>query len=39
MQNFIYGTVLAGISFKMFDIIDSNVSNGLWYWVDLYIPF
>lgn len=39
MMNYIYGFVTMGIMVVMVDIIDGNVPNSLWYYIDLYLPF
>ena len=39
MANYIYGLVTTVTVVAMADIIDSNIPNNLWYYVDLYMPF
>jgi hypothetical protein len=39
MLNYFYGFVTMGIMVAMVDIIDGNVPNNLWYYIDLYLPF
>ena len=39
MMNYIYGFVTMGIMVVTVDIIDGNVPNNLWYYIDLYLPF
>ena len=39
MLNYIYGALTTISVITMVDMIDRNVSNDLWYWVDLYMPF
>ena len=37
MINFIYGAVTTATVVKMIDVIDTNVPNNLWYYVDTYL--
>ncbi len=39
MSNYIYGMATFAVISGMVSIIDANVPNDLWYWVDLYSPF
>tara|TARA_B100002003_G_C13741377_1_gene369720 strand:+ start:176 stop:352 length:177 start_codon:yes stop_codon:yes gene_type:complete len=39
MANYIYGIATSTTVIAMLDVIDTNVSNDLWYWVTLYTPF
>ncbi len=39
MANYLYGLATMAVIGAMVNIIDDNVSNDLWYWVDLYLPF
>lgn len=39
MLNYIYGAVTTISLITMVEMIDSNVPNNLWYWLDLYLPF
>ncbi|GJL85113.1 MAG: hypothetical protein DHS20C02_08880 [Micavibrio sp.] len=39
MSNYIYGMATFAVIGAMVSIIDANVPNNLWYWVDLYVPF
>lgn len=39
MLNYVYGFVTMGIMVVMVDIVDGNVPNDLWYYIDLHLPF
>ena len=39
MTDYIYGAATVFVVTTMVGIIDANVPNDLWYWVDLYLPF
>lgn len=39
MVNYLFGAATTATVFAMVNIIDSNVPNDLWYWLDLYTPF
>lgn len=39
MLNIVYCTVLAGMLYQTYEIIDSNIPNGVSYYVSLYLPF
>ena len=39
MSNYFYGIATAGLVMTIFDMIDTQVPNGLWYYVNLYAPF
>ena len=40
MVNYVYGVLTMGVMVKMYDIVDANVPNNLWYWIDTYLlPF
>lgn len=39
MTNYLYGLGTMGLIGAMVNVIDQNVPNNLWYWLDLYLPF
>lgn len=39
MINYIYGIATSATIITMVDVIDRNVPNNIWYWLDLYSPF
>lgn len=39
MKNILSGTMIAICFVLTADIIGQNVPNGLWYYIDLYLPF
>lgn len=39
MFNYLFGAATAATVFTMMNVIDANVPNNLWYYVDLYMPF
>lgn len=39
MSNYLFGAATTAVVVTMVDIIDSNVPNNLWYWINLYSPF
>ncbi len=38
MANYLYGAVTVGFLAQAYAIIDVNVPNSLWYWIDLVLP-
>ncbi len=39
MANYIYGAMTFGALIQAYVIVDTNVPNNLWYWIDSVIPF
>ncbi len=39
MTNYIYGSATVALMVGMMDMIDTHVPNGLYYYVDLMMPF
>lgn len=39
MANYVYGILTMGVLTKAYTIVDANVPNSLWYWIDLALPF
>lgn len=39
MANWIYGAATMFVFSTAVEVIDDNVPNSLWYWVNLYLPF
>ena len=38
MLNYVYGFVTSAMVVSAVKLADSELPNGLWYWVDLYLP-
>ncbi len=39
MSGYVYGASTMALLGVMVNVIDDNVPNSLWYYVDLYLPF
>ncbi|HRC27087.1 MAG TPA: hypothetical protein PKX87_06625 [Alphaproteobacteria bacterium] len=39
MTNYIYGVATMFLFSTAIGVVDQNISNSLWYYIDLYMPF
>lgn len=39
MSEYVYGAITSTVIFVMVGVIDNNIPNDLWYYIDTYLPF